>query len=106
MLFRFSAVTFNSHRIHYDRTYAAAEEGYPALVVHAPLVAMLLLQLLRKNSEKHIRRFEYRALAPLFDGQPVSSYCCSRRSRYHQHAGASHRRKNCCAGQLSRLIKL
>ena len=71
MLFRFSAVTFNSHRIHYDRTYAATEEGYPALVVHAPLVAMLLLQLLRKNSEKHIRRFEYRALAPLFEGQPV-----------------------------------
>ena len=71
MLFRFSAVTFNSHRIHYDRTYAASEEGYPALVVHAPLIAMLLLQLLKKNSEKPIRRFEYRALAPLLDGQPV-----------------------------------
>ena len=71
MLFRFSAVTFNSHRIHYDRTYAATEEGYPALVVHAPLIAMLLLQLLQKNSEKPVRRFEYRALAPLLDGQPV-----------------------------------
>ena len=71
MLFRFSAVTFNSHRIHYDRTYAAQEEGYPALVVHAPLVAMLLLQLVRRNSDKKINRFEYRALAPLFDGQPV-----------------------------------
>ena len=71
MLFRFSAVTFNSHRIHYDRTYAAQEEGYPALVVHAPLVAMLLLQLVRRNTDKTISRFEYRALAPLFDGQPV-----------------------------------
>ena len=71
MLFRFSAVTFNSHSIHYDRTYAASEEGYPALVVHAPLIAMLLLQLLKKNSEKPVRRFEYRALAPLLDGQPV-----------------------------------
>ncbi len=71
MLFRFSAVTFNSHKIHYDRTYAAAEEGYPALVVHAPLVAMLLLQLVRKHTDKEINRFEYRALAPLFDGQPV-----------------------------------
>ena len=71
MLFRFSAVTFNSHRIHYDRTYAAQEEGYPALVVHAPLVAMLLLQLVRRNSDEKINRFEYRALAPLFDGQPV-----------------------------------
>ena len=71
MLFRFSAVTFNSHKIHYDRTYAAAEEGYPALVVHAPLVAMLLLQLVREHTDKEINRFEYRALAPLFDGQPV-----------------------------------
>ena len=71
MLFRFSAVTFNNHRIHYDRTYATTEEGYPALVVHAPLVAMLLLQLLRENTDQTVRQFEYRALAPLFDGQPV-----------------------------------
>lgn len=71
MLFRFSAVTFNSHKIHYDRAYAAQEEGYPALVVHAPLVAMLLLQLVRENTDKEINRFEYRALAPLFDGQPL-----------------------------------
>lgn len=71
MLFRFSGVTLNSHKIHYNRAYAAAEEGYPALVVHAPLVAMLLLQMLRKNSDKQIQRFEYRALAPLFEGQPI-----------------------------------
>ena len=71
MLFRFSAVTFNGHKIHYDRTYAAQEEGYPALVVHAPLVAMLLLQLLKENTDKTVRQFEYRALAPLFDGQPM-----------------------------------
>ena len=70
MLFRFSAVTFNGHRIHYDRSYAATEEGYPALVVHAPLVAMLLLQLLRRNTHKTVNRFEYRARAPLFDDQP------------------------------------
>ena len=71
MLFRFSAVTFNGHKIHYDRTYAATEEGYPALIVHAPLLAMLLLQLLRKNTDKTLRRFEYRAVAPLFDGQVI-----------------------------------
>ena len=71
MLFRFSAVTFNSHRIHYDRTYAATEEGYPALVVHAPLVAMLLLQLLKESTGKTVRQFVYRALAPLFEGQTV-----------------------------------
>ena len=70
MLFRFSAVTFNGHRIHYDRTYTVTEEGYPALVVHAPLLAMLLLQLVRRNTDKRINRFEYRSLVPLFDGQP------------------------------------
>ena len=70
MLFRFSAVTFNGHRIHYDRSYAATEEGCPALVVHAPLVAMLLLQLVRRNTHKSVNRFEYRAMAPLFDDQP------------------------------------
>ncbi len=70
ILFRFSAVTFNGHKIHYDRTYAALEEGYPALVVHAPLLAMLLLQLVRRNTGKRVKRFEYRAMAPLFDGQP------------------------------------
>ena len=70
MLFRFSAMTFNGHKIHYDRTYAATEEGYPALVVHAPLLAMLLLQLVRRNTGKRVQRFEYRAMAPLFDGQP------------------------------------
>lgn len=69
-LFRFSAVTFNGHKIHYDRAYARKEEGYPALVVHAPLVALLLLQLVRKNTDKRVTQFDFRAMAPLFDGQP------------------------------------
>ena len=69
MLFRFSAMTFNGHKIHYDRAYASEEEGYPGLVVHAPLVAMLLLQLVRKNTDKGVSQFDFRAMAPIFDGQ-------------------------------------
>ncbi|MBZ4231512.1 mesaconyl-C4 CoA hydratase, partial [Mycobacterium tuberculosis] len=49
LLMRFSALTFNGHRIHYDRPYAMQEEGYPGLVVHGPLIAMLLLEELRRT---------------------------------------------------------
>src|SRR6218665_2259233 len=49
LLFRSSALTFNGHRIHYDRRYANAVEGYPGLIVHGPLIATLLLDLLRRE---------------------------------------------------------
>ena len=49
LLFRYSALTFNGHRIHYDRPYAMQEEGYPGLVVHGPLIATLLLDLLQHH---------------------------------------------------------
>ena len=52
LLFRFSAVTFNAHRIHYDREYATNVEGYPGLVVHGPLTAVLLLELVRRNTSR------------------------------------------------------
>ena len=68
LLFRYSALTFNGHRIHYDRDYATNGEGYPGLVVHAPLVATLLLDLLwRHLPGDAVRQFEFRALRPLFD---------------------------------------
>jgi 3-methylfumaryl-CoA hydratase len=72
-LFRYSALTFNSHRIHYDRNYAMNEEGYPGLVVQGPLLAMLMLELVRERwPARRIATFEFRALAPLFDdGKPV-----------------------------------
>ena len=72
-LFRYSALTFNSHRIHYDRNYATAEEGYPGLVVQGPLLALLMLELLRQSfPARRVLTFEFRALAPLFDdGKPV-----------------------------------
>ncbi len=71
LLFRFSALTFNAHRIHYDRPYATAEEGYPGLVVHGPLTAVLLLDLVRRHSARPVVGFSFRGLAPLFDGGAV-----------------------------------
>lgn len=71
LLFRYSALTFNSHRIHYDRRYVTEVEGYPGLVVHGPLLATLLVDLLRRNRpDVALKRFEFRALAPLFDIAP------------------------------------
>lgn len=70
LLFRFSALTFNAHRIHYDRPYALNEEGYPGLVVHGPLVAVMLLDLVRRHSERRVTKFSFRGRAPLFDLHP------------------------------------
>ncbi len=73
MLFRYSALTFNGHRIHYDRVYATRDEGYPGLVVHGPLVATLLVDLVRRRLPgARIAAVSFRAVSPLFDGQPVN----------------------------------
>ncbi len=65
-LFRFSALTLNAHRIHYDAPYVTGEEGYPGLIVHAPLLALLLLDAAGRRRERPPAEFEYRALAPAF----------------------------------------
>lgn len=70
LLFRFSALTFNAHRIHYDRPYATHEEGYPGLVVHGPLTAVLLMELVRHHVSRPLLGYSFRALAPLFDLAP------------------------------------
>jgi 3-methylfumaryl-CoA hydratase len=67
LLFRFSALTFNAHRIHYDRPYALEEEGYPGLVVHGPLTAMMLAWMTQEQSAKRIAKFTFQGRAPLFD---------------------------------------
>jgi 3-methylfumaryl-CoA hydratase len=68
LLFRYSALTFNAHRIHYDRRYATEVEGYPGLVVHGPLIATLLMDLLRRHEPAaNVARFSFRAVSPLFD---------------------------------------
>ena len=71
LLFRFSALTFNSHRIHYDRQWAIEVEGYPALVVHGPLTSGLLIDFVRDNNPgRAIRSYTTYARAPLFEGTP------------------------------------
>jgi len=71
LLFRYSALTFNSHRIHYDRTWAMETEGYPGLVVHGPLTTTLLIDFARDNtSGRTLRSYATQARAPLFDTAP------------------------------------
>jgi 3-methylfumaryl-CoA hydratase len=71
LLFRFSALTFNGHRIHYDHPYATKVEGYPGLVVHGPLLAILLLDLVRRERpEARLSTFSFRAFRPAFDTGP------------------------------------
>jgi 3-methylfumaryl-CoA hydratase len=73
LLFRYSALTFNGHRIHYDRRYATEVEGYPGLVVHGPLIATMLLELLRQNLRSAVvTEFSFRAVRPIFDVAPFS----------------------------------
>ncbi len=68
MLFRFSALTFNGHRIHYDRSYVTQTEGYPGLVVHGPLIATLLVDLWRhQHPQATLTHFAFKALRPTFD---------------------------------------
>jgi 3-methylfumaryl-CoA hydratase len=68
LLFRYSALTMNGHRIHYDRPYATGEEAYPALVVHGPLQATLLIDLAARHLDTPIESFEFRGQSPAFDG--------------------------------------
>ncbi|WP_282606600.1 MaoC family dehydratase N-terminal domain-containing protein [Pelagibius sp. Alg239-R121] len=68
LLFRYSALTWNSHRIHYDRDYVTAQEGYPGLIVHGPLLATLMIdQVRRQRPAARVSRFAFSALRPVFD---------------------------------------
>ena len=78
LLFRYSALTFNAHRIHYDRDFARSAEGYPGLVVHGPLLATLMLELLAGSQPRMLPiEFEFRAIHPIFDRQPFT-VCCNK----------------------------
>ncbi|PLZ02420.1 acyl-CoA dehydrogenase [Burkholderia sp. WAC0059] len=71
LLFRYSALTFNGHRIHYDRSYARDVEGYPDLVVHGPLISTLLVDLIpRFLPSAVVREYAYKAIRPTFLGRP------------------------------------
>ncbi len=72
LLFRYSALTFNGHRIHYDRKYVTEVEGYPGLIVHGPLIATLLMDLVRRNApEAQVATFRFKAVRPTFDLHPL-----------------------------------
>ena len=72
LLFRYSALTFNGHRIHYDRKYVTEVEGYPGLVVHGPLIATLLMDLLRRQMPAaDVASFNFKAVRPTFDLHPL-----------------------------------
>ncbi len=77
LLFRYSALTFNGHRIHYDRTYAREVEGYEGLVVHGPMIATMLQDLAVERAGRALKHFEFRAMSPLFDMQAFE--LCGRR---------------------------
>lgn len=73
LLFRYSALTFNGHRIHYDVDYCRTVEGYPGLVVHGPLIATLLVNRFQRHTpDRPIAEFEFKAVSPLFDTQPFT----------------------------------
>ena len=74
MLFRYSALIFNAHRIHFDREFTQRDEGYPNLIVHGPLIATLLMDLGRRSvPDKRMTRFAYRAVRPSFtDGRQMT----------------------------------
>ena len=77
MLFRYSALTFNGHRIHYDRDYATEQEGYSGLVVHGPLTATLLLDLLfREVPDAKLSSFSFRGISPLIDTDVIRLQGC------------------------------
>ena len=78
-MFRYSAVTFNGHRIHYDRDYARETEGYPGLVVHGPLIATMLLEFLQAQvaPNRRVERFEFRAIKPTFDIAPFALHAAA-----------------------------
>ena len=71
LLFRYSALTFNGHRIHYDRKYVTEVEGYPGLIVHGPLIATLLMDLVRRHApDRDVATFRFKAVRPTFDLHP------------------------------------
>lgn len=87
LLFRFSALTYNTHRIHYDQPYVTSVEGYPGLVVHGPLLALLLLELPRRAGAS-VTAYEYRLHRPVFAGDRVAVRATREGTTWRLSAGA------------------
>jgi len=94
LLFRFSALTFNSHRIHYDAPYAAGVEGYRGLVVHGPLTATLLLDLAQREfGDNTLKTFSFRGVSPAIAGEMLHLVLRSKDAAFELGAYASDRRE-------------
>ncbi len=105
LLFRYSALTFNGHRIHYDRRYVTAVEGYPGLIVHGPLIATLLLDLLRRERpDASVVRFEFKAREPAVRPASVRGLRPARRRAPLRALGAQPRRRAGDAGERRRRL--
>jgi 3-methylfumaryl-CoA hydratase len=92
LLFRFSALTYNGHRIHYDHPYATKVEGYPGLVVHGPLLALLALELPRVHAPaRPVRTLDYRLVRPVFAPSPIVGVGRTEGDTVEASVGAHHR---------------
>lgn len=86
LLFRYSALTFNGHRIHYDADYCREQEGYKNLVIHGPLLATLLAAFAEEVSGRKIHEFSYRAISPALLGGPVTLHASMHEERVALYA--------------------
>lgn len=98
LLFRFSALTANAHRIHYDTPYARDVEGYPGLVVHGPLLALLMLELVRRNApRRQVRSLSYRLHRPAFLGEHLLASGTPTEGRARLHVATSREARHATA---------
>lgn len=105
-LFRYSALTFNGHRIHYDRAYVTDVEAYPGLIVHGPLLATLLVELLTSNFPKqNLLEFEFKAIKPVFDTEKFHLCGNYADSDGNSKLWVSNNAGNLCLSATARLAK-
>ena len=103
LLFRFSALTFNPHRIHYDQPYATGTEGYPGLIVHGPLMCMLQVELARRSvPDRKMKSFALRALAPVYAGAAFSVHARQRQRWGHRHVDCRSQGRSGATGESRR----
>ena len=91
LLFRYSALDLDGHRIHYDLPYAGEVEGYPGLVVHGPLVATLLMRACARSRPQRLERVSYRGLSPSFAGRPLALALTEEPGELRAHAASEGR---------------
>lgn len=100
LLFRFSALTHNAHRIHYDAPYATQVEGHPGLVVHGPLIALAMLELARRNARAQVVGFEYRLRSPLYVGDSITASATGAEDCWHVAVAGARAERPAATGSI------